>query len=200
MIQVWTDGCCKGNPGPGGAGVVIVLPDGSMGRIGRPLGATTNNRAELLAVRIALEALAAHSHESMTIHTDSQNVIGWLTDAFRVHANGDLVREIQDCLREFVSVSFVKVRGHSGDPNNEAADRLTQHAAAGVTFQEWGSTSGRLGARAQLAQELEALLARTRQLHDPVLAQAEQLLDEALTVFRQRATGAPRRESTAAAS
>ena len=164
------------------------------------MGATTNNRAELLAVRIALEALAAHSHESMTIHTDSQNVIGWLTDAFRVHANGDLVREIQDCLREFVSVSFVKVRGHSGDPNNEAADRLTQHAAAGVTFQEWGSTSGRLGARAQLAQELEALLARTRQLHDPVLAQAEQILDEALTVFRQRAPGAPRRESVAASS
>jgi len=158
---------------------VIVLPDGSMGRIGRPLGATTNNRAELLAVRIALEALAAHSHESMTIHTDSQNVIGWLTDAFRVHANGDLVREIQDCLREFA---------------------LAQHAAAGVTFQEWGSASGRLGARAQLAQELEALLARTRQLHDPTLAQAEQLLDEALTVFRQRATGAPRRESAAAAS
>jgi len=144
MIQVWTDGCCKGNPGPGGAGVVIVLPDGSMGRIGRPLGATTNNRAELLAVRIALEALAAHSHESMTIHTDSQNVIGWLTDAFRVHANGDLVREIQDCLREFASVSFVKVRGHSGDPNNEAADRLAQHAAAGVTWiQSYFSTDNK---------------------------------------------------------
>jgi ribonuclease HI len=200
MIQVWTDGCCKGNPGPGGAGVVIVLPDGSMGRIGRPLGATTNNRAELLAVRIALEALAAHSQESMTIHTDSQNVIGWVTGAFRVNANGDLVREIQDCLRDFASVSFVKVRGHSGDPNNEATDRLAQHAAAGVTFQEWGSASGRLGVRAQLAQELEALLARTRQLHDPTLAQAEQLLDEALSVFRQRATGAPRRESAAAAS
>ena len=94
MIHVWTDGCCKGNPGPGGAGVVIVLPDGAMGQIGRPLGTTTNNRAELLAVRIALEALAAHRQESMTIHTDSQNVIGWLTGAFRVNANGDLVREI----------------------------------------------------------------------------------------------------------
>ncbi len=110
------------------------------------------------------------------------------------------VSEIQDCLRDFASVSFTKVRGHSGDPNNEAADRLAQRAAAGVTFQEWGSASGRLGARAQLAQELEALLVRTRQLHDPTLAQAEQLLDEALTVFRQRATGAPRRESAAAAS
>ena len=103
MIHVWTDGCCKGNPGPGGAGVVIVLPDGPTGWIGRPLGATTNNRAELLAVRIALEALAAHSHESMTIHTDSQNVIGWVTGAFRVNANVDLVREIKDCVRTFVS-------------------------------------------------------------------------------------------------
>ena len=63
MIEVWTDGCSKGNPGPGGAGVVIVLPDGSTGRIGRPLGATTNNRAELLAVRLALEAVAAHRQE-----------------------------------------------------------------------------------------------------------------------------------------
>ena len=42
MIHVWTDGCCKGNPGPSGAGVVIVLPDGPTGWIGRPLGATTN--------------------------------------------------------------------------------------------------------------------------------------------------------------
>lgn len=200
MIHVWTDGCCKGNPGPGGAGVVIVLPDGAMGQIGRPLGATTNNRAELLAVRIALEALAAHSQESMTIHTDSQNVIGWLTGAFRVNANGDLVRDIQDCLRDFASVSFAKVRGHSGDPYNEAADRLAQRAAAGVTVQEWGSASRRLSACAQLARELEALLARARQLHDPTLAQAEQLLDAALTLFRQRATDTPQCERAAATS
>jgi ribonuclease HI len=200
MIQVWTDGCCKGNPGPGGAGVVIVLPDGSMGRIGRPLGATTNNRAELLAVRIALEGLAAHSHESITIHTDSQNVIGWVTGAFRVNANGDLVREIQDCLREFASVSFAKVRGHSGDPNNEAADRLAQHAAAGVTVTKWGYPSGQLSAREHVARDVEALLARARQLRDPTLARVEQLLDEALTVFREHTTKTRSRDATAVPS
>ena len=197
MIHVWTDGCCKGNPGPGGAGVVIVLPDGAMGQIGRPLGATTNNRAELLAVRIALEALAAHRQESMTIHTDSQNVIGWLTGAFRVNANGDLVREIQDCLREFASVSFAKVRGHSGDPQNEAADCLAQRATAGVTVTQWGCPSGQLHAREHLAREVEALLARTRQLRDPTLARVEQLLDEALTVFREHTTKTRSGDATA---
>lgn len=159
MIHVWTDGCCKGNPGPGGAGVVIELPDGPTGRIGRPLGATTNNRAELLAVRIALEALAAHSQESLTIHTDSQNVIGWVTGAFRVNANVDLVRELQNCVRAFASVSFVKVRGHSGDPNNEAADRLAQQAAAGVAVTQWGCPSGQVSVREHIAREVENGLA-----------------------------------------
>jgi ribonuclease HI len=163
MIHVWTDGCCKGNPGPGGVGVVIMLPDGSMGRVGRPIGATTNNCAELLAVRIALGALAAHSQEALTIYTDSQNVIGWLTGAFRVNANGDLVHEIRACLREFASVSFVKVRGHSGDSHNEAADRLAQQAAAGVTVTQWGFPSSQWSARDHLARDVEVLLARTRQ-------------------------------------
>ena len=200
MMHVWTDGCSKGNPGPGGAGVVIVLPDGGVGQIGRPLGVTTNNRAELLAVRIALEALAAHRQESMTIHTDSQNVIGWLTGAFRVNANVDLVREIQDCLRAFASVSFAKVRGHRGDPNNEAADRLAQRAAAGVTVTQWGCPFEQVSVCEHIARDVEALLARACQLRDPTLARAEQLLTEALSVFRQRAPGAPRGERAAAAS
>jgi hypothetical protein len=164
------------------------------------LGATTNNRAELLAVRIALEALAAHSHESLTIHTDSQNVIGWVTGAFRVNANVDLVREMQDCVRAFASVSFVKVRGHSGDPNNEAADRLAQQAAAGVTVTQWGCPSGQVSVREHIAREVEALLARTRQLRDPSLARAEQLLDEALTVFRAPTTETQLCAATAVAS
>jgi ribonuclease HI len=200
MIHVWTDGCCKGNPGPGGAGVVIVFPDGTRGQLGRPLGATTNNRAELLAVRIALEALAARRQESVTIHTDSQNVIGWLTGAFRVNANGDLVGEIQDCLRDFASVAFVKVRGHSGDPHNEAADRLARRAAAGVTCEEWESTSGQRTVCAQLAHELEAVLAGARQLHDPTLVQAEQWLAAALALFEQHATAPWQRDGVAGAS
>jgi ribonuclease HI len=169
------------------------------------LGATTNNRAELLAVRIALEALAAHSHESLTIHTDSQNVIGWVTGAFRVTANLDLVRldlvrEIQDCVREFTSVSFVKVRGHSGDPNNEAADRLAQQAATGVTVTQWGCPSGQVSAREHIARDVEALLARARQLHDPTLARAEHLLHEALIVFREPTTETQLCAATAVAS
>ena len=59
MLKIYTDGAARGNPGPGGAGVVIVFPDGRRRRLSRPLGHTTNNRAELLAVRLALDTVVA---------------------------------------------------------------------------------------------------------------------------------------------
>jgi ribonuclease HI len=137
MIHVWTDGSCKGNPGPSGVGVLIVLPNGSRRKIGIPLGESTNNRAELHAVRIALEELAEYEQTPVTIYTDSQNVIGWLTGVFRVKANVELVREIQERMRRWCLITFVKVLGHSGDFNNEVVDQLAQCASAGVMVSEW---------------------------------------------------------------
>jgi ribonuclease HI len=63
-------------------------------------------------------------------------------------------------VRAFTSVSFVKVRGHSGDPNNEAADRLAQQAAAGVTVTRWGCPSGQVSARGGVVSILHPLLCR----------------------------------------
>ena len=128
-IHVWTDGSSRGNPGPGGVGIVIVLPGGKTYGFGCPLGTVTNNQAELLAASIALEALAGCKAAHVVIHTDSQGVIGWLTGAWRVNANVELVEEIREQMEGFMSVSFVWVRGHEGEPNNETADRLARQAS-----------------------------------------------------------------------
>lgn len=121
----------------------------------------------------------------MRIHTDSQNVVGWLTGAFRVNTNADLAAEIRQCLGTFSSVSFEKVRGHCGDPGNEEADRLAQCAAAGATVNEWSSPAAPLGPVVQLHLELGALIAKVRQLRDPTLADIEAHLDHALHLLQQ---------------
>jgi ribonuclease HI len=129
IINVWTDGCSRGNPGAGGAGVVILLPDGSLERIGEPLGKTTNNQAELHAVRITLEVLTDYRKHALCIHTDSANVIGWLTGAFRANKNVPLIFAVREQMQTFAKVSFKKILGHSGDQHNEAADALANYAA-----------------------------------------------------------------------
>lgn len=129
MIRAWTDGSSKGNPGPGGAGIVILLPNGDIKRIAEPLGKVTNNQAELLAVQKTLAVIAEYNCEPIVIHTDSQGVIGWLTGAWRVNANRELVSAIRKTMQEFTSISFVKVRGHSNDLHNKAADALANYAA-----------------------------------------------------------------------
>jgi ribonuclease HI len=136
MIKVWTDGACKNNPGEGGAGVVILFPNGSKRRLAQPLGPTKSNRAELRAVLLALEALAEHKEEPIVIHTDSQNVIGWFTRDWKVNENVELIAEIKQRRSKFTDVSFKKVRGHSGDLYNAEADELANQAAMGITIDE----------------------------------------------------------------
>jgi ribonuclease HI len=131
MINVWTDGACKNNPGEGGAGVVIVFPSGTKRRIAQPLGHTKSNRAELSAVLRALKALAKRREEPIVIHTDSQNIIGWFTLGWKFNKNVELIMEIKQCLSKFTDVSFKKVRGHSDDLYNAEADELANQAAMG---------------------------------------------------------------------
>jgi ribonuclease HI len=184
MLKIYTDGAARGNPGPGGAGVVIVFPDGRRRRLSRPLGHTTNNRAELLAVRVALEAVAAEHETPMQMCTDSQNVIGWLTGVYRVHSNAELISELRTTLTQFRQVQFVKVAGHSGDPGNEDANLLAQRAARGVSIDEWSGHPDVSPPWVSLATEVAALLARLRQFHNPALAEAEAALHRAHTVLQ----------------
>jgi ribonuclease HI len=133
MIDVYIDGSSKGNPGPGGAGIVIT--DASTQKIldtlGIPLGHVTNNQAEFLALKHALLELQRRglSEHSNKILTDSQLVVGIFSQNWRARANLELVVEIRNLLKEAPQVTFAYVRGHNGNPGNEFADSLAQKAA-----------------------------------------------------------------------
>lgn len=138
-IQIWTDGACKGNPGPGGWGAW--LKSGVHERElwgGEP--STTNNRMELIAVIEALSALKQPSR--VTLHTDSAYVKngittwihgwkakGWLTADRKPVKNQDLWQRL-DALRARHQVDWRWVKGHAGDPGNERADQLANRGVS----------------------------------------------------------------------
>jgi ribonuclease HI len=139
VVRIYTDGACKGNPGPGGWGAL--LRSGTHERElygGDP--ATTNNRMELTAVIRALEALKRAS--KVEVYTDSEYVMkgitewlaawkrrGWKTADRKPVKNADLWRELDELAGRH-EVRWHWVRGHSGHPENERADAL---ANRGVT-------------------------------------------------------------------
>src|SRR5215470_18224389 len=133
MIEVYIDGSSKGNPGPGGAGIVIndASTQAELGTFGIPLGHVTNNQAEYLALRHALIELTERglSERPINILTDSQLVVGIFSQNWKARANLELVMEIRDLLREFPELTFGYVRGHNGNHGNELADSLAQQAA-----------------------------------------------------------------------
>ena len=132
-VVVYTDGACSGNPGPMGAGVVIVGREGENRReISQYLGVGTNNIAELSAVECALDALAdLDKSRSLVVHADSTYVIGVLARGFKAKANAELVQRIREKCRRFPKLQFVKVEGHAGVPENERADELARAGVSG---------------------------------------------------------------------
>jgi ribonuclease HI len=133
MIEVYIDGSSKGNPGPGGAGIVIqdMATKEIIGIHGIPLGTVTNNQAEFLALKHALMELKNQrlSHDPVNILTDSQLVVGIFSQNWKARANLELVMVIRDLLKEFPQLTFGYVRGHNGNHGNELADSLAQEAA-----------------------------------------------------------------------
>jgi len=127
MNKVWTDGSCKGNPGPGGWGVVF--EDGREFS-GKMQGTTTNNRAELTAIIEAVKRIP--NQVPYTLYSDSQWSINVVTRQWRATQNLDLVRDCQSAMLGKI-ISFQWVKGHSGDPNNEKADKLASEAVRGRT-------------------------------------------------------------------
>jgi len=140
VITIYTDGACKGNPGPGGWGAWM-----SMGHHEKELwggeAVTTNNRMELTAVIEALAALKRHSE--VVIHTDSQYVRqgitewihnwkhrGWKTADRKPVKNVDLWQRL-DALAAAHKVHWRWVKGHAGDPGNERADELANRGVPG---------------------------------------------------------------------
>ena len=138
-VEIYTDGACKGNPGPGGWGALLRCRGQEKELFGGERQ-TTNNRMELTAVIRGLQALTRPSR--VEVHTDSQYVQkgisewikgwkarGWLTADRKPVKNADLWREL-DALAATHEVRWHWVRGHAGHPENERADVLANRGVA----------------------------------------------------------------------
>ncbi|WP_184723407.1 ribonuclease HI [Caulobacter sp.] len=132
-VTIYTDGACKGNPGPGGWGAILFYGDKKKEITGGE-PATTNNRMELMAAIQALELLNRPC--KVELHTDSQYVMkgiqewirgwkarGWKTADKSPVKNDDLWKRL-DAARERHDVDWRWVKGHAGHPLNERADAL----------------------------------------------------------------------------
>ena len=124
-VQIYTDGSCSGNPGPGGWAAILVSGKHQKEVVGGT-AESTNNRAEIMAVIVSLEALKFAC--DVTVFTDSQYVIGVLALGWKRKANHDLLVQA-DALLAKHEVRFVKVKGHSGDTMNERCDQLAKAEA-----------------------------------------------------------------------
>ena len=140
MIDIFTDGACSGNPGPGGWAAILRYGEAEKELSGGEK-ATTNNRMELTAVIEGLKALKRA--EAVTIHTDSRYVMdgaskwlkgwkakGWKTASKQPVKNEDLWRAL-DAAMDGHQIRWVWVAGHSGHPENERADTLARSAIPG---------------------------------------------------------------------
>lgn len=134
-VTVYTDGSAKGNPGPGGYGIVMISGKHRK-ELSEGFRRTTNNRMELLAVIVALEQLKAPNCE-VTMYTDSKYVCdavekGWLFDwekkDFKKKKNPDLWKRFLKVYRKH-KVSMKWVKGHANIPLNERCDKLAVAAA-----------------------------------------------------------------------
>ncbi|TNF35099.1 MAG: ribonuclease HI [Gammaproteobacteria bacterium] len=144
-IEIFTDGACRGNPGPGGWGALLRYGD-SEKRLNGGAAETTNNRMELTAAIEALNALREPCKVSLT--TDSEYVRkgmtewlagwkqrGWKTAAKQPVKNADLWQALEAaCARHQVQWHWVK--GHSGHPENELADQLANEAIDALLARE----------------------------------------------------------------
>jgi ribonuclease HI len=136
-ITIYTDGSSRGNPGQGGYGVVLIS---GKHRLEKSQGfkLTTNNRMELLAVIVGLEALKKEGSR-VTIYTDSKYVVdsvekkwvlGWEKKGFLNKKNPDLWIRFLKIYRKH-EVRFIWIKGHANNIENEVCDRLAVEAALG---------------------------------------------------------------------
>jgi ribonuclease HI len=137
-IDIYTDGAAKGNPGPGGYGAIL-----RSGKYEKELSGgfrrTTNNRMELLAVIVALEAIKQPGAD-VVVYSDSKYVVeaveqrwvlGWEKKGFAKKANPDLWQRFLKVYRQH-RVKFVWIKGHAGHAENERCDQLAVKASEGV--------------------------------------------------------------------
>ncbi|MBM3919355.1 MAG: ribonuclease HI [Sphingomonadales bacterium] len=134
-VFIYTDGAAKGNPGPGGYGVVLMSGTYRM-ELSAGYQHTTNNRMELMAVLAGLKALKGTGHQ-VWVYSDSRYVVnainqnwlkGWAKKGFKNVKNPDLWKELIPLLRLW-SPRFVWVKGHADNIHNNRCDQLATQAA-----------------------------------------------------------------------
>jgi ribonuclease HI len=136
-VEIFTDGACSGNPGPGGWGAILRYK-GRERELSGAENPTTNNRMEMMAAIAALEALTRPSE--VRLYTDSQylrdgvtrwlpqwKARGWRTADKKPVKNVDLWQRLETAMERH-TVEFHWVRGHAGHPENERADELARSA------------------------------------------------------------------------
>lgn len=140
LVEIATDGACKGNPGPGGWGAILQTGGGHEKELWGGESLTTNNRMELMAAIMALEALKRPCR--VDLHTDSKYVMqgvtewirgwkarGWKTADKKPVKNEDLWRRLDEA-RNRHEVKWHWVKGHAGHALNERADGLANRGVA----------------------------------------------------------------------
>ena len=139
-IVIYTDGAARGNPGPGGFGVVMMYGNHRR-ELSEGYKLTTNNRMELLAVIRGLESLKRNDLK-VKIYTDSRYVsdavnqgwvFNWEAKRFKKKKNADLWQQFLEVYRKY-TVSFIWVKGHASIPENERCDRLAVEASHSETL------------------------------------------------------------------
>jgi len=145
-IEAATDGACRGNPGPGGWGGLIIFDDKSELEIGGSEQNTTNNRMELTAAIKTLEKLKTYKlKENFKLRTDSKYVIegytkwitnwkrnGWKTSSGKSVQNLDLWQKIDQLRINGLVMEYVK--GHSGDKQNDRVDKIATNYSKGISL------------------------------------------------------------------
>jgi ribonuclease HI len=136
-LVIYTDGACRGNPGPGGYGIIL-----QWGHVRKEMAQgyrkTTNNRMELMAVIAAIEMLT-RDKVSITIYSDSSYVVnavekgwlfGWIKTGFKGKKNADLWTRFYTLYKKH-TIKFIWVKGHADNPMNNRCDELATAAADG---------------------------------------------------------------------
>ena len=130
-IEIFTDGSSRGNPGPGGYGVILRCGE-HYKELSEGFPETTNNRMELTAVIVGLEAVRRPNAE-IILYSDSKYVVvfGWERKRFEKRLNADLWIRFLEVYRRH-RVRFVWVKGHADNPMNNRCDQLAVAAATAV--------------------------------------------------------------------
>ena len=151
-VEIYTDGACRGNPGPGGWGAVLTYGERRKELSGGEATPTTNNRMELMAAIQALESLVRPTR--VRLHTDSaylrNGIMSWLptwkrnnwrTASKQPVKNEELWRRL-DAAAARHEVEWLWVKGHAGNPGNERADALANHGMADAIAQSRQRSGG----------------------------------------------------------